>query len=104
MDDLLEIPPGERHSTVFQLKEYPPKAGHAVILRDVVVRETVQRRRIIDQMRAGGDIITDDALALMSPCVVPRGIPMGRTVSTTQPSNTRKHTVGPLDVEEESSA
>ena len=94
MDDLLEIPPGGRRSTVFQFKEYPPEASHAVILRYVVEWKTVRMRRIIDQPRAGGDMITGDALARMSLCVLPRGIPMGRTVSGTQPSNTGKHTVG----------
>ena len=33
MDDLLEVPSGERHSLLFQLKEYPPEASPAVILR-----------------------------------------------------------------------
>jgi hypothetical protein len=30
---LLEVPAGERHSLLFQLKEYPPEASPAVILR-----------------------------------------------------------------------
>jgi TnpA family transposase len=33
MDDLLEVPSGERRSTLFTLKEYPPEASNAVILR-----------------------------------------------------------------------
>jgi hypothetical protein len=33
MDDLLAVPSGERRSTFFQLKEYPPEASTAVILR-----------------------------------------------------------------------
>lgn len=33
MDDLLEIPTGERRSPLFQLKEYPPEASNAVMLR-----------------------------------------------------------------------
>jgi len=33
MDDLLQVPSGERHSLLFQLKEYPPEASSAVILR-----------------------------------------------------------------------
>jgi TnpA family transposase len=33
MDDLLEGPSGERRSALFQLKEYPPEARNAVILR-----------------------------------------------------------------------
>ena len=33
IDDLLQIPPGERHSVLFSLKEYPPEATPAVILR-----------------------------------------------------------------------
>jgi TnpA family transposase len=33
MDDLLEVPSGERRSTLFTLKEYPPEARNAVILR-----------------------------------------------------------------------
>ena len=33
IDDLLQIPPGERHSVLFSLKEYPPEAPPAVILR-----------------------------------------------------------------------
>src|SRR4029077_5460308 len=33
MDDLLEVPSGERRSTLFSLKEYPPEASNAVIVR-----------------------------------------------------------------------
>jgi TnpA family transposase len=33
MDDLLQVPAGERHSMLFHLKEYPPEASPAVILR-----------------------------------------------------------------------
>jgi TnpA family transposase len=33
IDDLLQVPSGERHSVLFQLKEYPPEASPAVILR-----------------------------------------------------------------------
>jgi Domain of unknown function (DUF4158) len=33
MDDLREVPSGERHSLLFQLKEYPPEVSPAVILR-----------------------------------------------------------------------
>ena len=33
IDDLLQVPAGERHSMLFQLKEYPPEASPAVILR-----------------------------------------------------------------------
>ena len=33
----------------------------------VVVRNTVQMTRIIDPLRAGGDVITDEELAHMSP-------------------------------------
>jgi hypothetical protein len=33
MDDLLEVPTGERRSPLFQLKEYPPEASNAVMLR-----------------------------------------------------------------------
>jgi hypothetical protein len=33
MDDLLEVPSGERRSTLFTLKEYLPEASNAVILR-----------------------------------------------------------------------
>ena len=33
MDDLLQVPSGERHSALFGLKEYPPEASNAVILR-----------------------------------------------------------------------
>jgi Domain of unknown function (DUF4158) len=35
IDDLLQVPSGERHSVLFQLKEYPPEASPAVILRDI---------------------------------------------------------------------
>ena len=37
MNDLLEVPSGERHSLLFQLKEYPPEASPAVILRYVAL-------------------------------------------------------------------
>lgn len=33
MDDLLELPSGTRRSALFHLKEYPPEASNAVILR-----------------------------------------------------------------------
>jgi hypothetical protein len=33
IDDLLQVPTGERRSTLFRLKEYPPEASSAVILR-----------------------------------------------------------------------
>jgi len=33
MDELLQVPTGERRSVLFQLKEYPPEASNAVILR-----------------------------------------------------------------------
>lgn len=33
MDDLLEVPSGAHRSVLFDLKEYPPEASHAVILR-----------------------------------------------------------------------
>jgi hypothetical protein len=33
IDDLLQVPSGERTSMLFQLKEYPPEASPAVILR-----------------------------------------------------------------------
>jgi hypothetical protein len=33
MDSLLEIPSGERRSTLFQLKEYPPEASNAVMVQ-----------------------------------------------------------------------
>src|SRR4029453_4615784 len=33
IDDLLEVPSGARRSALFHLKEYPPEASHAVILR-----------------------------------------------------------------------
>jgi TnpA family transposase len=33
MDELLHVPTGERRSMLFQLKEYPPEASNAVILR-----------------------------------------------------------------------
>jgi TnpA family transposase len=33
VDDLLEVPSGERRSALFHLKEYPPEASNAVILR-----------------------------------------------------------------------
>jgi TnpA family transposase len=33
LDDLLQVPAGARHSLLFQLKEYPPEASSAVLLR-----------------------------------------------------------------------
>ena len=33
MDDLLQVPVGERRSMLFQLKEYPPESSNTVILR-----------------------------------------------------------------------
>ena len=33
MDDLLHVPPGSATRMLFQLKEYPPEASPAVILR-----------------------------------------------------------------------
>ncbi|MEE8290573.1 MAG: DUF4158 domain-containing protein, partial [Candidatus Tectomicrobia bacterium] len=33
VDDLLEVPSGERRSALFHLKEYPPEASNAVIVR-----------------------------------------------------------------------
>jgi TnpA family transposase len=33
LDELLHVPADERHSRLFQLKEYPPEASNAVILR-----------------------------------------------------------------------
>ena len=33
MDSLLELPSGERRSTLFQLKEYPPEASNAVMVQ-----------------------------------------------------------------------
>src|SRR3989449_3676432 len=33
IDALLQVPDGERHSMLFQLKEYPPEASYTVILR-----------------------------------------------------------------------
>ena len=33
LDTLLEVPAGERTSVLFQLKEYPPEASPAVLLR-----------------------------------------------------------------------
>src|SRR5262249_3787956 len=35
IDDLLQVPTGERHSMLFQLKEYPPEASPAVLLRSI---------------------------------------------------------------------
>lgn len=35
MDDLLEVPSGARRSALFSLKEYPPEASNAVILRSI---------------------------------------------------------------------
>jgi hypothetical protein len=35
LDTLLEVPAGERTSVLFQLKDYPPEASPAVILRSM---------------------------------------------------------------------
>ena len=35
IDDLLQVPVGAHRSMLFQLREYPPEASHAVILRSI---------------------------------------------------------------------
>jgi len=35
LDELLHVPADERRSRLFQLKEYPPEASNAVILRSI---------------------------------------------------------------------
>ena len=73
----------------------------------VVVWNTVQMTRIIDQLHAGGDVITDDELARMSPLafahVIPNGTYFAR-YATVEPQGAPRRPGGPLDVEEESGA
>jgi TnpA family transposase len=47
IDDLLQVPTGERHSVLFQLKEYPPEASPAVILR------YIERYHFLHQLGVG---------------------------------------------------
>jgi hypothetical protein len=47
MDHLLQVPPGERRSLLFQLKEYPPEASPAVILR------YIERYRFLQALGVG---------------------------------------------------
>src|SRR5215510_8644381 len=44
IDDLLQVPSGERHSVLWQLKEYPPEASPAVILR------YIERYHVLQQL------------------------------------------------------
>jgi Domain of unknown function (DUF4158) len=47
IDDLLQVPAGERHSMLFQLKAYPPEASPAVILR------YIERYHFLHQLGVG---------------------------------------------------
>jgi TnpA family transposase len=73
----------------------------------VVVWNTVQMTRIIDQLRAGGDMITDDELARMSPLafahVIPNGTYFAR-YATVKHQGAHHGPGGPLDMEDESGA
>jgi hypothetical protein len=73
----------------------------------VVVWNTVEMTRIIDQLRAGGDVITDDELARMSALafahVIPNGTYFARHSTGEHQGAPRGHG-GPPDVEEESGA
>jgi TnpA family transposase len=73
----------------------------------VVVWNTVQLTRIIDQLRAGSDVITDDELARISPLafahVIPNGTYFARQ-ATVEHQGTHHGAGSPLDMEEESGA
>jgi len=67
----------------------------------------VQMTRIIDQLRCGGDVITDDELARVSPLafahVISNGTYFVRHAAVEHQSKRRGHG-GPRGVEEESGA
>jgi TnpA family transposase len=71
----------------------------------VVVWNTVQMTRIIDQLCAGGDVITDDELARMSPLafahVIPNGTYFARHATVEHQGAHHGHG-GPLDTMEKS--
>jgi len=69
----------------------------------VVVWTTVQMTRIIDPRRAGGDVITADEWARLSPCALAPVIPTGTSFArpaTVAPQGAPRRPGGPLDVEE----
>ena len=73
----------------------------------VVVWNTVQMTRIIDQLRAGGDVITDDELARISPLAFAHVIPNGTYFArhaTVEHQGTHHGAGSALDMEEESGA
>jgi hypothetical protein len=43
IDDLLQVPSGERHAVLLQLKEYPPEARPSVLLRDIERSHVLQQ-------------------------------------------------------------
>jgi TnpA family transposase len=95
----------------FQTGDYDEIMNKATCLsllsNAVVVWNTVQMTRIIDQLRAGGDVITDDELARMSPLAFAHVIPNGTYFArhaTVEHQGARRGHGGPLDVEEESGA
>src|SRR6266850_2091755 len=65
----------------FQTGDYDEIMNKATCLsllsNAVVVWNTVQMTRIIDQLRCGGDVITDDELARVSPLAFAHVIPNG---------------------------
>jgi hypothetical protein len=68
----------------------------------VVVWNTVQMTRIIDQLRARGEVIMDDEVARMAPLafarVIPNGTYFARHATVERQGALRGHG-GPLDVE-----
>jgi TnpA family transposase len=95
----------------FQTGDYDEIMNKATCLsllsNAVAVWNTVQMMRIIDQLRAGGDVITDDELARMSPLAFAHVIPNGTYVvrhAAVEHQGAHHGRGGPLDVEEESGA
>jgi len=86
----------------FQIGDYEEIMNKATCLsllsNAVVVWNTVQMTRIIDQLRAGGERITDEELARISPFAFAHVIPNG-TYFTRQaaPANRGEHS-GPIDL------
>jgi hypothetical protein len=95
----------------FQTGDYDEMMNKASCLsllsNAVVVWNTVQMTRIIDQFRAGGDVITDDELARISPLafahVIPNGTYFARHVTVAH-QGAHPGDGSALDMEEESGA
>ena len=93
----------------FQTGDYDEIMNKATCLsllsNAVVVWNTVQMTRIIDQLRAGDDMITDDELARISPLAFAHVIPNGTYFArhaTVEHQGAYHGPGGPLDMEEES--